>query len=171
MRNTIISFLSIFYIPISLFSQNLEKSSWQVVAQDIDPANYYGVTVANGMVGIVSSPDPMHVQDVVLNGVYDYYQRGRVSNILKTFNHINMDLDINGHRISRQSIQNYAQTLDMKTATLTTTFDVEDEAEVKHQIMSLRHLPYSSLVNGRGNSQKGYYYNPHEHHRGSQPFK
>ena len=146
MRNTIFSTLLLLTSFLSLFSQRLEKSPWHIVAQEIDPANYFGVTVANGMVGIVSSPHPMHVKDVVLNGVYDYYQRGRVSNILKTFNHINMDLDVNGHRVSRQTIQNYAQTLDMKTATLTTSFDVKDEATVKHQIMSLRHLPYTSLV-------------------------
>ena len=45
---------------------------WTIPATDINPANYYGVTVANGMVGLVSSPEPMRVKDVVLNGVYDY---------------------------------------------------------------------------------------------------
>ena len=50
------------------------------------------------MIGLVSSPEPMKVRDVVLNGVYDYYQRGRVSNILKTFNHVNMNLDVDGQR-------------------------------------------------------------------------
>ena len=62
------------------------------------------MTVANGMVGIVSSPEPMKVKDVVLNGVFDYYQRGRVSNILKTFNHVNMNLDVDGQRISQREI-------------------------------------------------------------------
>ena len=31
---------------------------------------------------MVSSPQPLQVDEVILNGVYDYYQRGRVSNIL-----------------------------------------------------------------------------------------
>ncbi len=123
----------------------LAQDAWHVQAQDIDPANYYGVTVANGMVGIVSSPEPMKVSDVILNGVYDYYQRGRVSNILKTFNHLNMELDVDGRRIGRNSISNYAQTLDMKAAALTTTFDVGDKLSVKHTMMALRHLPYSAL--------------------------
>lgn len=127
----------------SLFSQ---PSPWHVVATDIDPANYYGVTVANGMVGLVSSPEPMKIQDVVLNGVYDYYQRGRVSNILKTFNHVNMNLDVDGRRIGRRDIQNYTQTLDMKRAALTTTFEVGEKLEVSHTVYSLRHLPYSTLV-------------------------
>jgi hypothetical protein len=59
-----------------------QDPGWYVEASNFNPANYYGVTVANGMIGIVSSPDPLKVKDVVLNGVYDYYQRGRVSNIL-----------------------------------------------------------------------------------------
>jgi hypothetical protein len=54
---------------VSLNSQ--QQSTWHVVADQIDPNNYYGVTVANGMVGIVSSPEPLKVKDVVLNGVYD----------------------------------------------------------------------------------------------------
>ena len=74
-------------------AQDISDSPWHIPATDIDPNNYYGITVANGVVGLVSSPEPMKVQDVVLNGVYDYYQRGRVSNILKTFNHMNLDLD------------------------------------------------------------------------------
>jgi trehalose/maltose hydrolase-like predicted phosphorylase len=133
--------LLILFLSTRLFSQ----SSWEVVATNIDPKNYYGVTVANGMVGIVSSPEPLKVKDVVLNGAYDYYQRGRVSNILKGFNHVNMNLDIDGRRIGRGDINNYAQTLDMKNAILSTTFDIGDKASVKSELMSLRHLPYTAL--------------------------
>ncbi|MEM9848534.1 MAG: glycoside hydrolase family 65 protein, partial [Bacteroidota bacterium] len=121
-------------------------SPWHIQAKDIDPNNYYGITVANGMIGIVSSPEPMRVSDVVLNGVYDYYQRGRVSNILKTFNHVNMNLDIDKRRVSRRDISNYAQTLDMKRAILTTTFEVGDKASIQHEMMALRHLPYTAMI-------------------------
>ena len=121
------------------------QDSWTVLADDIDHNNYYGVTVANGIIGLVSSDSPMKVSDVVLAGTYDYYQRGRVSNILKSFNHVNMELDINGHRISSDNIQNYKQSLDMKTASLTTSFDVGDEATVSTELMALRHLPYTAL--------------------------
>jgi protein-glucosylgalactosylhydroxylysine glucosidase len=120
--------------------------SWKIESKPIDPTNYYGVTIANGMVGLVSSPEPMKVKDVVLNGVYDYYQRGRVSNILKTFNHINMNLDVDGQRITRKEITNYRQVLDMKKAELTTTFDIGDKLSVKHTIMALRHLPYTAMA-------------------------
>lgn len=142
---------SFFFILFSFtlsysIAQSSTSSTWEVKAENIDASNYYGVTVANGMVGLVSSPEPMKVKDVVLNGVYDYYQRGRVSNILKTFNHVNMALDVDKHRIGRKNISNYAQTLDMKKAALTTTFDVGDKVSVKHTMMALRHLPFSALT-------------------------
>ena len=121
-------------------------NNWLIHADLIDPNNYYGITVANGMVGLVSSPEPMKVKDVVLNGVYDYYQRGRVSNILKTFNHINMNLDVDGRRIGQRDISGYRQTLDMKVAALTTTFDVGYKLAVSHTIMALRHLPYTAMA-------------------------
>jgi len=112
-----------------------QTSEWTIDAKNIDPNNYFGVTVANGMVGIVSSPEPMKVRDVVLNGVYDYYQRGRVSNILKTFNHLNMNLDVDGRRIGQRDISNYQQSLDMKRAVLVTTFDVGDKLSVRHSMI------------------------------------
>ncbi len=142
MKNSGIIALLIFIVANSYAQTN----EWSVEAQNINPANYYGVTVANGMVGLVSSPDPMKVRDVVLNGVYDYYQRGRVSNILKTFNHVNMNLDVDGMRVSPSNISNYRQVLDMKRAVLTTSFEVGDKVTVKHSLMSLRHLPYTALT-------------------------
>ncbi|MBK9151519.1 MAG: glycoside hydrolase family 65 protein [Saprospiraceae bacterium] len=135
---TLLCILSVY----SVFSQ----SSWHVRADKINPDQYYGVTLANGVVGLVSSPEPFKVRDVVLNGTYDYYQRGRVSNILKTFNHVNMNLDIDGRRIGMKDVQNYVQQLDMKNAALETTFKVGDKASIRSTMMSLRHLPYSALT-------------------------
>ena len=130
-------------LTCSLFGQ---APGWTIESTSIDQNNYYGVTVANGMIGLVSSPEPMKVKDVVLNGVYDYYQRGRVSNILKTFNHVNMNLDLDGQRLGQRDISNYKQVLNMQKAELTTTFDVGDKISVKHTMMALRHLPYTALV-------------------------
>lgn len=142
MRNSII--VLFFCYATQLVGQS--SADWIIEAKAIDPNNYYGVTVANGMIGLVSSPEPMKVKDVVLNGVYDYYQRGRVSNILKTFNHVNMNLEVDNTRISIRDISDYKQVLDMKRAALTTTFDVGNKVNVKHTIVALRHLPYTALT-------------------------
>lgn len=122
------------------------QSSWEIAADEIDPNHYYGITVANGVVGIVSSPQPLRVSDVVLNGVYDYYQRGRVSNILKTFNHVNMNLDIDGRRVSLKNISGYKQMLNMEKAYLKTSFVMEGKAAVTTEMMSLRNMPYTALI-------------------------
>jgi protein-glucosylgalactosylhydroxylysine glucosidase len=126
----------------SAFAQNDE---WHITAKNIDPSKYFGITVANGMIGLVSSPEPMRVKDVVLNGAYDNYLRGRVSNILKGFNFMNMNLDVDGRRIGRGDITNYTQSLDMRQAELLTTYDVGDKLSVRHTVLALRHLPYSAM--------------------------
>ena len=138
-------FLLIVLLCFNGKAQNEKNSPWHIVADAIDPKDYYGITVANGVVGMVSSPDPLKIKDVVLNGVYDYYQRGRVSNILKTFNHMNMHLEVDKRRIDRRQIKGYAQTLDMKNAALITRFEVPKKVAVTHQLFALRNLPYTSM--------------------------
>ena len=129
-----------------LFSFSQKTDTWKIAADKIDPANYYGETVANGVIGIVSSAEPLKCKDVVLNGAYDQYGRGRVSNFLKSFNLVNMNLDVDGHRIGSGDARNMRQVLDMKHANLTTTFDYLDKAIVSYTYYALRNLPYTVLV-------------------------
>ena len=144
---TILSCVILSAVPSLTTAQKTSGDPWQIKTDNIDPNNYYGITVANGMIGLVSSAEPLKVTDVILNGVYDNYQRGRVSNILKSFNHVNMSIAENGKPISSSNISNYTQELNMKEARLITRFKTENGLEVKHEILALRHLPYTSLVN------------------------
>jgi protein-glucosylgalactosylhydroxylysine glucosidase len=81
----------------------LGQHPWKIKGNSIDPNNYHGITVANGMIGIVSSPEPFKVKEViVLAGAYDLYGCGRVSNFLKSFNLLNMYLQIDGRRIGNK---------------------------------------------------------------------
>ena len=136
-----------FFLPLLFFScLCFAQDAWKIKADKIEPTNYYGVTVANGMIGVVSSPEPFKVKDVVLAGAYDLYGRGRVSNFLKSFNLLNMYLEIDGKRIDGRSTINMQQELDMKKASFTTTFDYSDKASVAYTYYSLRHLPYTVLM-------------------------
>lgn len=133
---------------LALFSISLVQGQdpWKL-RSDIKPGmEYYGVTVANGMIGIVSSPEPFKVKDVVLAGAYDLYGRGRVSNFLRSFNLLNMYLDIDGMRIDGKNVQGMEQELDMKEAAFRTRFEVGDKATVEYTYYSLRHLPYTVLM-------------------------
>ncbi len=124
----------------------LAQDPWLIKADKIDPSNYYGITVANGMIGIVSSPEPFKVKDVVLAGAYDQYGRGRVSNFLRSFNLLNMTLDIDGKRVDGKNITAFTQQLDMQHAGFTSSFDFGDKASVRSTYYSLRQLPFSVLM-------------------------
>ena len=140
--------------PIIIFSHLLclltihvqAQDPWKLEANRIDPSNYYGVTVANGMIGIVSSPEPFKVKDVVLAGAYDLYGRGRVSNFLRSFNLLNMYLEIDGKRINASQAQQFRQELDMRKASFTTSFEHTDKATITYTYYSLRQLPFTVLM-------------------------
>ena len=144
MRKLSLSFCLVFMVFINAFSQSVD--TWKIKTDKIDPSNYYGVTVANGMIGIVSSPEPFKVKDVVLAGAYDLYGRGRVSNFLRSFNLLNMYLEVDGKRLDSRSVSNFQQELDMRHANFTSRFDYGDKANVSYTYYSLRHLPFTVLM-------------------------
>src|ERR1051326_4081731 len=144
MKKLCLSFCIALVFSIQAFSQSADP--WKIRAGKIDPSNYYGITVANGMIGIVSSPEPFRVKDVVLAGAYDLYGRGRVSNFLRSFNLLNMYLEVDGKRIDAKNTSNLQQELDMHHASFTASFDYGDKASVSYTYYSLRHLPFTVLM-------------------------
>ena len=138
--------LLLFNFSFFIFHFSFSQDPWILKADKIDPANYYGITVANGMIGIVSSPEPFKVKDVVLAGAYDQYGRGRVSNFLRSFNLLNMQLDVDGKTVDSKSVSGFQQQLDMHHAAFTTMFDYTDKASVKYTYYSLRQLPFTVLM-------------------------
>ena len=138
----------LFVLQLAVFISciSFAQDPWKITTAAIDPSHYYGITVANGMIGIVSSPEPFKIKDVVLAGAYDLYGRGRVSNFLRSFNLLNMYLEIDGSRIGSGNITNMKQELDMHHAAFTTSFDYTDKATVSYTYYSLRQLPYTVLM-------------------------
>ncbi|WP_287828332.1 glycoside hydrolase family 65 protein [Bacteroides sp.] len=138
----IISVCLLLCVLLPLKAQN----PWVVEAEQIDASNYYGITVANGMLGVVSSPNPLEVGEVVLAGVYDKFGRGRVSNFLPSYNLLNLKMSLGGKRVNLNSISNYKQKLDFKKAEFSASFDLEDIATVEYTYRALRHLPHCVLM-------------------------
>ena len=138
--------LAIFFCLLATAITLSAQDPWKIPATNINPANYYGITVANGMVGIVSSPEVFKVKDVVLAGAYDLYGRGRVSNFIRSFNLLNMYMEIDGRRIGNSDAANMRQSLDMQHASFTTSFEYKDIATVSYTYYALRQLPYSVLM-------------------------
>src|SRR6202049_3127560 len=134
----------IFYIFLQFLSRDSRaQDPWKITADKIDPADYYGITVANGMIGVVSSSEPLKVKDVVLAGAYDLYGRGRVSNFLRSFNLLNMHFNADGAETNAKNISSLKQTLDMQRASFTTSFNIRDKASVTYTYYALRQLPYT----------------------------
>jgi len=139
-----LTFPAVSYQPS--FAQNDNNKNWIIDTNQIDPSEYFGITVANGMIGIISSHEPLKAGEIVLNGVFDYYGRGRVSNILKGFNFASLQLDIDGTRINQNNISGLTQRLNMKTAVFESSFSFSDKADVKYSLRSLRNLPFTGMI-------------------------
>ena len=107
------------------------------------------------MIGLISAPEPFKVKDVVLNGAFDTYGRGRVSNILKVFNFVNLEFTnpkfteeekrAYAKTFSDDNRSSFTQTLNMRTGALESTADYKD-LTVKTTLMALRHLPFNTLL-------------------------
>ena len=80
------------------------QDAWKITAGQIEPPSYYGITVANGMLGLVSSPEPLKISRVVLGGLYDIYGKGRVNNFLHGINMLDTELQINGSTVTASRI-------------------------------------------------------------------
>ncbi len=150
MKSRLLSLSMLFFAFLVAPSLMAQKSTrvdpWVISAEAPFPPNYYGVTVANGMIGIVSSSQPFQVKDVVLAGAYDLYGRGRVSNFLKSFNLLNMHFSVDGEEIKSENIRSLKQSLNMQRASFTTSFDFRDKATITYTYYALRQLPYTVLM-------------------------
>lgn len=122
-----------------------QPSGWTL--QTTDRADYAPPTLANGMIGLVASETPLQIKSVILNGVYDKYGRGNVSNIVQGIRFADLDIHIGRKRVSNnQDIDAWQQTLNMQQGCLTTRFVFDDKVQVVHTIYALRHLPYTALI-------------------------
>ncbi len=106
--------IALLLVMVPCFYFGEAQDPWIIKSGSINPNNYYGITAANGMIGIVSSPEPFKVKEVVLAGAYDLYGRGRVSNFLRSFNLLNMYLEVDGTRMDANNISGMQQELDMR---------------------------------------------------------
>lgn len=140
----LISLFTITLACIHVFGQNIDP--WNIVAKNIDAKNYYGISVANGMLGVVSSPEPFKVKDVVLAGAFDLYGRGSVSNFIRSFNLLNMQVSIDGDQINANNTQHLEQALNMNEASFTSKFDVGEKATIEYTYYALRQMPFTVLM-------------------------
>ena len=131
----------ILFVSTLLSAQN---DGWNISTNN--NTNYTGIAIANGRIGMLSSPKPLEIQHVVLNNVYDVDPNLKVSQILHGMNFGNLDMYIDGEKITENNINNWQQTMNMKSAAFTTTFDFKDKARISCTVYALRNLQYTGYI-------------------------
>ncbi len=128
----------------SVVAQRVDNSPWQITATDT--SNYVGITLANGRIGLLPSKKPFTVSSIILNNVYGKGSAQGVSRILRGINFANIDMSIDGVKVDETNISNWKQVLNLKEASLTTTFDFMKEAKIAYTIYALRGMPYAGIM-------------------------
>jgi len=136
-------------IPLAGWAQSGDERAWSIRTEK-PVAEYYAVTLANGMIGILPGQNPLSIEKIVLNGVYDRYGRGNgVSNIVQGIDFLGMELSVDGKNIGSASsgkIADWSQQLNMQTASFSSSFVYDNKIKVEYTDWALRHLPYNGMV-------------------------
>lgn len=128
----IVTLLFLFIFTIKVFSQN----SWQISCNEINEQKYSGIFLANGIMGMVTAPQPLTISASRLSSTYD---NGILQN---SINMMNMKLYIDDELISLSNIKEYQHTLNFREAVFKASFDYKDKAHIEYKYMALRHLPF-----------------------------
>lgn len=118
-----------------------DDAVWTITASQLSEGDYYGITSANGQIGIISSREPLQIQKIVIGGLFDTYRWKKVSEYFENINPLSLSLTINGQVCSLANVTDYTQTFDYRSATLIHRFTL-GEAQVEYRVCALRHMPY-----------------------------
>jgi trehalose/maltose hydrolase-like predicted phosphorylase len=135
--------LLLFFILSSSYL-TAQNNGWQISTKE--SSDYTGIAIANGRIGMLTSSKPFQIQHIVLNNVYDVDPNLKVSQILHGMNFGNLDMYIDGEKVTEDNISNWQQTMDMKSAALTTSFEFKDKAKISCTIYALRNLQYTGYI-------------------------
>jgi len=135
LRRILFSIIAFQLLLVNVYSQNDE---WNISTTKSD--NYTGIVVSNGQLGILPSEHVFGTKHIVLNNVYDI-DNLEISRILYGMNFGNLEMEIDGEKITDANISNWRQTLNMKEARLITSFSFKDKATISYSIYALRNLP------------------------------
>jgi len=128
----------------SVAAQQVDNSPWHITATDT--SNYVGITLANGRIGLLPSKKPFTVSSIILNNVYDKGSAQGVSRVLRGINFANIDISVDGVKVDETNISDWKQVLNLKEASLTTTFDFRKKAKIAYTIYALRGMPYAGIM-------------------------
>ena len=95
MKNFILLIILSFISSDKSFCQSNE---WQLFANSRE--NYFGVTMANGQIGIVTNDTPLTTKEIILNGVYEASPENGISRIVRGIEFLNLRLKIDQKEVN-----------------------------------------------------------------------
>jgi trehalose/maltose hydrolase-like predicted phosphorylase len=135
-------FLTIFcLLSIPGFTQD---DGWNISTTKTE--NYTGIVVANGRIGILPSQKPFEVEHIILNNVYDKASPLGVSRTLQGMNFANLEIELDGEKVTEDNTSDWKQTINMKEAGFATSFSYKDKVSITYTIYALRNVPYSGYI-------------------------
>jgi trehalose/maltose hydrolase-like predicted phosphorylase len=121
-----------------------QEDGWSISSNKVE--KYTGIGAANGRIGILPEDKPFQTKSIILNNVYDKESPLGVSRILLGMNFANLEMEIDGEKITEQNVSEWKQELNMKTAGFTTSFNFKNKAKVTYTIYALRNVQYSGYI-------------------------
>jgi trehalose/maltose hydrolase-like predicted phosphorylase len=129
-----------------------QNDGWNIEVND--NSDYTGIAIANGRIGMLTSPKPLEIQHIVLNNVYDVDPNLKVSQILHGMNFGNLDMYIDGVKLNESNISDWKQTMHMKEASFTTSFEFQDKASISCTVYALRNVQYTGYIDIKVTAKK-----------------
>lgn len=142
-----ISIICLILFYTSFFRNQLwsqENTEWTL--ETTSRENYNGITLSNGRIGIISGKNLFSVNEIILNGVFDKENANGVSRLVRGPVFTNLTFSIDGKAVNEESISDWHQVLDMEHASLKTTINYKEKAQIEYTILALRNMPYMGMV-------------------------
>lgn len=136
--------LTLILIPFSCFA--FAQDPWVITVDNPLQGEYYGITSANGQIGILSSRSPLKIDKLVVGGLYDIYASGRVNNYFPNINPLDVEIKVDGQRCERGNIQDYHQSFNLHNATHHGIFKYKDAVQVEYSTVALRQMPFGYMM-------------------------
>lgn len=122
------------------------QDPWKITAAAPLDNPYYGVTVANGILGLRSAQSPFENSGVILANTYDTHAKDGIDTYFDNIRFLNFAMAVDGKDVNAADLTDYSQILDMRRACMTSDFAVSTKADITVSQYALRQLPYNALT-------------------------
>lgn len=119
---------------------------WSIITTDTS-SNYTPAYLANGIVSLRPERDGLSVSSVHINGLYDSSPDNDSVRMVSELNPLNIKILFNnGQELTfGKSISNWQQVLNLKEATLETSYSYNGVLNVNTKLLALRNLPAATM--------------------------